>query len=139
MKFKLKHPPVAVNGAKFASDVLIAAREISQVELDYSVQSLVLVDDLIDGFKSAHAPIEAVAATLFGFGAYLGEVMVRHAGMRWLDFDDDARARLGHTFGVVTPDGRLWNPLQGAFTRFEGGGSLYDFYKAAAVRPASPG
>jgi hypothetical protein len=131
MKFNLKYPPIAENGPRFASDIVVAARDISGVELDYRVQSLVAADELIDSIRGEGAPIEAIGGTLFGFGAYLGQVMVGHGGMRWVDFDAEARGKFGHAFGVVASDGALWNPLAKAFDRFAGADSLHHFYRVA--------
>jgi hypothetical protein len=133
MKFNLKYPPIAANGPKFASDIVMAAREISQVELDYSVKSLAVVDELIDSIRDEGAPMEAVAGTLFGFGAYVGHVMVSHGNMHWADFDKEARTMFGHAFGVAAPDGRLWNPLGTAYARFVNGDSLRHFYRGASA------
>ena len=131
MKFNRKYPPIAENGPRFASDIVVAARDISGVKLDYTVQSLVAADELIDRIRGDGAPIEAVGGTLFGFGAYLGQVMVGHGGMRWVDFDAEARAKFGHAFGVAASDGALWNPLAKAFDRFAGADSLHHFYRLA--------
>jgi hypothetical protein len=53
--------------------------------------------------------------------------------MRWVEFDDDARARFGHAFGVAALDGAVWNPLAKAFDRFAGGDSLHHFYRVACA------
>lgn len=84
MKFKLKYAPIAENGPRFASDIVMAA----------------------DSIRDEGVPLEAVAGTLFGFGAYLGQVMVSQGSMCWVDFDDEARAKFGHAFGVAASDGR---------------------------------
>ncbi|WP_460106584.1 hypothetical protein [Streptomyces sp. YKOK-J1] len=133
MKFKLKYPPLAANGPEFAADIVGAARDISGAELDYSVQSLVVADELIHGIRAEGAPIEAVGGTLFGFGAYLGQVMLVQADMRWVDFDDRSRERFGHAFGVAAADGSLWNPLAKGFDCFAGEDSLHSFYRVACA------
>jgi hypothetical protein len=62
-----------------------------------------------------------VAGTLFGLGAYVGEVLVRRAGAVWVDFDAGQRAYFGQPVGVRMPDGRVWNPLGRVVNRFEVG------------------
>jgi hypothetical protein len=107
----------------------IAAR--TRLPLDYSVRSLRVVDFLIDGLRKGGADRERARDTLFGLGAYVGEVLVRRAGAVWADFDADQRAYFGQPVGVRMPDGRVWNPLGKVRNRFQVGGpeeSLQLFY-----------
>jgi hypothetical protein len=62
-----------------------------------------------------------VAETLFGFGTYVGEVLVRHADMRWVDFDESMRQLFGHAFGLQASTGEFFNPLGKAFARYANG------------------
>ncbi|MFE0437269.1 hypothetical protein [Streptomyces nigra] len=103
----------------------------NRLPLDYSVASLRVVDFLIDGLRKGGTGREQVRDTLFGLGAYVGEVLVRRAGAVWVDFDADQHAYFGQTVGVRMPDGRVWNPLGKVRNRFELGGpgeSLQTFY-----------
>lgn len=74
---------VPANAAVFAADIVGVAQSISGVTLDFSVQSLESVDALIQGFRSQGITEERFAETLFGFGCYVGEVMVRNGGGSW--------------------------------------------------------
>ncbi|HLL34593.1 hypothetical protein [Streptomyces sp.] len=103
----------------------------NRLPLDFSVASLRVVDFLIDGMRKGGAERERVAETLFGLGAYVGEVLVRRAGAVWVDFDAHQRAYFGQQVGVRMPDGRVWNPLGKVHNRFDTGGpeeSLQTFY-----------
>jgi hypothetical protein len=103
----------------------------NRLPLDYSVASLRVVDFLIDGLRKGGAGREQVRDTLFGLGAYVGEVLVRRAGAVWVDFDADQRTYFGQPVGVRMPDGRVWNPLGKVHNRFDHGGpgeSLQTFY-----------
>ncbi|POX54280.1 hypothetical protein C3489_13960 [Streptomyces sp. Ru71] len=102
-----------------------------RLPLDYSVRSLRVVDFIVDGLRKGGTERERVAGTLFGLGAYVGEVMVRRAGAAWVDLDADQRGYFGQTVGVRMPDGRVWNPLGKVLNRYLGGGpedSLQTFY-----------
>ncbi|GAA3498785.1 hypothetical protein GCM10019016_070610 [Streptomyces prasinosporus] len=113
--------------AAFVSRVTARGR----LPLDYSVASLRVVDFLVDGLRKGGADRERVRETLFGLGAYVGEVLVRHAGAAWVDFDEGQRAYFGQPVGVRMPDGRVWNPVGKVHNRFEAGGpqeSLQTFY-----------
>ncbi len=122
--------PVAVKGPRLASDVVLMAREGAGVLLDYSPPSLALLDRIIDAVRREGPPTEAVVPALFGFGAYVGEVLVRGAGAQWTEFDADQRRVFGQPFGIRTPDGRVWNPLGKAVKRYHNGPqeSLRTFY-----------
>ncbi len=105
----------------------------SRLPLDYSVASLRVVDFMVDGLRGdggGDGDPQAVARGLFGLGAYVGEVLVRRAGARWIDFDAEQRAYFGHPVGVRMPDGRVWSPLGKVANRFEAGSeeSLQTFY-----------
>jgi hypothetical protein len=103
----------------------------NRLPLDYSVASLRVVDFLIDGLRKGGGGPERVRETLFGLGAYVGEVLVRRAGAVWLDFDAEQRAYFGQPVGVRMPDGRVWNPLGKVHNRFATGGpeeSIQTFY-----------
>ena len=103
----------------------------NRLPLDYSVASLRVVDFLIDGLRKGGADRERARGTLFGLGAYVGEVLVRRAGAVWIDFDADQRTYFGQRVGVRMPDGRVWNPLGKVDNRFGIGGpeeSLQTFY-----------
>ncbi|MEU6145490.1 hypothetical protein ABZ848_34725 [Streptomyces sp. NPDC047081] len=103
----------------------------NRLPLDYSEPSLRIVDFLIDGLRKGGADPEGARDTLFGLGAYVGEVLVRRAGAVWVDLDADQRACFGQPVGVRMPDGRVWNPVGKVRNRFETGGaedSLRTFY-----------
>lgn len=102
----------------------------NRLPLDYSVASLRVVDFLVDGLRKGGPERGRVAGTLFGLGAYVGEVLVRRAGAVWVDFDAGQRAYFGQPVGVRMPDGRVWNPLGRVVNRFEVGPheSVQTFY-----------
>lgn len=135
VRLALKYPPVAENAPRFAADIVAAVAERSRVHLDYSTSSLRIVDRVIDGLRQEEPSVGPVADMLFGFGAYLGEVLVREAGARWVDFDASQRELFGYAFGITMPDGRAWNPLGKAFKRFKDGpgDSVHHFFMAATL------
>lgn len=128
---------VAANAPRLAADIVAAVREGCRIRLDYSPGSLLQVDRVIGGIRRELPPREAVADPLLGFGAYLGEVLVRTAGAEWVDFDDVQQLVFGHPFGLRTPDARTWDPLSRAAKRYDDGPahSLHRFYLAATARP----
>ncbi|MEV8566657.1 hypothetical protein AB0436_13950 [Streptomyces sp. NPDC051322] len=101
-----------------------------RLPLDYSVASLRVADFLVDGLRKGGRERAQVAAMLFGLGAYVGEVLVRHAHAEWVDFDAGQRNYFAQPVGVRLPDGRVWNPLGKVVNRYEVGNdeSLQTFY-----------
>ncbi|POX43842.1 hypothetical protein C3488_34975 [Streptomyces sp. Ru72] len=77
---------------------------------------------MVDGLRKGGAGREQLSRTLFGLGAYVGEVLVRRAGAAWVDFDAEQRAYFRQSVGVRMPDGRVWNPLGKVLNCFELGG-----------------
>lgn len=133
MQTSLRYPPLADYAARFAADTVVLVRGRTGVRLDYTADSLRLVDHAIEGLRNEGRPVAELAETLVGFGAYAGEVMVRQARARWVDFTPHERALFGHAFGVRTPDLQVWNPLGKAFKRYTQGSdhSLHAFYQIA--------
>lgn len=93
----------------------------NRLPLDYSVNSLRVVDFIVDGVRKGKSERADVQHVLFGLGAYTGEVLVRRAGAQWVEFDADQRELFGQPVGVRMPDGRVWNPLGKVVKRFEVG------------------
>jgi hypothetical protein len=103
----------------------------NRLPLDYSVASLRLVDFIVDGARRGRPEAGQVAGLLQGLGAYTGEVIVRRAGGRWVDFGSEQRELFGQPVGIRMPDGRVWNPLGKVVNRFELGApeeSVQRFY-----------
>ena len=126
----VSNPPVTVLGPRLASNVVVMAREGAGIRLDYSPSSLALLDRVIDSIRREGPPVQAVTPTLIGFGAYVGEVLVRGGRAQWAEFDAGQRDIFGQPFGIRTPDGRMWNPLGRAVKRYRDGpqDSLRLFY-----------
>ncbi|NGO14207.1 hypothetical protein G5C60_43105 [Streptomyces sp. HC44] len=104
-----------------AAEFVRSATARNRLPLDYSVDSLRVVDFIVDGLRKSGRDRAAVAHVLFGLGVYTGEVLVRRAGATWVEFDDAQRELFGQPVGVRMPDGRVWNPLGKVVKRFEVG------------------
>ncbi|MBT2364205.1 hypothetical protein J7E88_02370 [Streptomyces sp. ISL-10] len=106
-----------------AAGFVAEMRERSRLPLDYTVSSLRLVDFVVDGLRRGGTDRPGVDRFLQGLGAYVGEVIVRRAGARWVDLDAGQRELFGQPVGIRMPDGRVWNPLGKVVKRFEHGAS----------------
>lgn len=139
MQLRLKYEPTPENASRFAADVVASAAKVSGVKLDFTPDSLDLVDGIFDDFRSDGATRKQIAETLFGFGCYLGEVLTRHAGGHWRAVGEAELAVGGWPLVVELGAGRLCNPIGKAFKRLENGpeDSLRYFYTVFATPPAA--
>ena len=122
------------NAARFAARIVLTTRELDGIDLDYSVGSLKLVDEILEA-SSRHEGVTPlkIAATLFGYGCYVGEVIVRNnPGAHWSSLPDDEReSSLNSGLVVMMPLGTQVNPIGKAEKRLLNGegDSLQEFYK----------
>jgi hypothetical protein len=132
MNFELSHPATPQAAPLHASDMVRLARVIHHVELDYSPASLQDVDRIIEQFREGGSSVDDLGGVLFGFGCYLGEVMVRHAQGQWRNAADTAMADVaGFPIVIELPGQRVANPLHRVFRRLEAGPdhSLVEYYR----------
>lgn len=125
------------NAPLFADDIVDVARRVSGVDLDYSIASLDHVDALIAGFRSQGVTEERFAETLFGFGCYVGEVMVRCAEGSWTTSVGTAlEAYASFPLLVSLPPDNLSNPIGKVFKAFRSGesDSVAEFYRVMTSR-----
>ncbi len=135
MKLQLRFPATPENALDHAQLAVEAAWEESEVDLDYLPTSLERLDEQIEALREEGLTGEDVAEALFVFGCYLGEVMIRGLGGRWVA---TARSPLREVspwpMVVVLPGGSAWDPIGKAYKRLELGDAEYlpAFYAAAA-------
>lgn len=134
MQVHLTPPLEPGNAPQLAAAIVAAAADISDAELDYSPQSIEVVEDIVDGFRAEGVSREEMAESLVGFGCYLGEIVTRHIGGAW-------RYTPAAAYVVVLPDARECYPVDWVFSRLESGAavSIRDLYAAAAAGGAYSG
>lgn len=137
MKLELRYPARPESAAEHAELAVRLAREEYETRLDYSPGSLEDVDGLVDGLREEGLSAEEAAETLFVLGCYLGEVLVRSLGGRWVATPRSAlRALSPWPMVAVLPDGSSWDAIGKVFKRLELGDSEYlPAYFAAAAEP----
>ena len=122
MYLRLQFPPTPERMVDHAAIVVRTALDVDGVELDYGVASLSTVDNILGRFHEEGVGPEQVAETIFSFGAYIGEVIVRAARGSWVTVPETTP--LGSQWPLVElPAGSLLNPVGKAFKRAEHGGT----------------
>lgn len=125
MNLRLQFPPTPENAAALAKLAVDAAWNVDSIELDYSPQSLSKVDGIIGKFHSERLAPNQIGSTIFSFGCYVGEVLVRHQNGVWKMPERSFWSRLGlggtNMMVVETPNGIVWNPIGKAFKLLENG------------------
>lgn len=120
--------------ADHAGVAVVAAHRVDGHELDYSVATLAAVDDALDRFHREGLAPAQIGETVFSFGAYVGEVIVRHNAGSWVDLPKEHP--LGEGWPMVElSNGRIVNPIGKAFKRVAHGTteSITYFYDSLVV------
>ncbi|GGJ29438.1 hypothetical protein [Streptomyces brasiliensis] len=122
------------NAPRHAAAIVATAADISGTELDYSPESIGLVEDIIDGFRDEGVTGEEMAEALVAFGCYVGEILTRHVGGAWRP----AQAAHPTTASLVVelPDARECHPIDWVFRRLTSGTdiSIRALYATAAAQ-----
>ncbi|MFF5858979.1 hypothetical protein ACFY8B_25695 [Streptomyces sp. NPDC012751] len=133
------NPPLEPGSApRHAAAIVATAADISDAELDYSPESIELVEDIVDSFRAEGVTGEDMGESLVAFGCYVGEILTRHIGGAW----GYAPAAHPETVPLVVrlPDARECHPIDWVFGRLEFGAdvSIRDLYAAADTGGGPP-
>ena len=122
------------NAHRFGEYALQLAKRLANVKLDYSVRSLRHIDDILEGYYQEHLTVDDLWLSLFCFGCYVGEVIVRNnRGARWISLPKDRyESELDTGMVVRLATGTTVNPIGKAEKRMLNGDidQLQYFYKA---------
>ena len=132
MKLNLVYPPIPQFAPQHAELCVMGAKEITGFELDYSESSLLLLDNIIQEMRSDGLRKKDVGETLFTFGCYVGEVLVRHGEGEWCNAEEVSNQGLSIFPLIVKVRSRkVVDPIAQVFNRLENGRkySLPKFYQ----------
>src|SRR5687767_8229131 len=130
---ELKYDITPQNAPLFAADIVATTESVDGVKLDYSVKSLQAVDLIIGGFHEDGVALNDIAATVFGFGCYVGEVFVRNARATWRAATQEEIDNIyGVPLIVVLNKDTTANPIGKVIKRLENGDedNIPYFYRA---------
>ncbi len=117
-----------------AISIIATAKDLSGIDLDFTPESIARIDELIEGFRNEGLSVNKVGATLFSFGCYIGEMLVRHHSGVWRNTEDTPmKGVAGAPLVVEFPNGFICSPIGKAYKRMEHGAedSLAYFYQAS--------
>ena len=126
MRLRLQYPAMPGNAADHAELAVKLARDQYDSELDFTPESLDRLDSEIESMREDGLDGEAAAETLFVFGCYLGEVMVRQLRGTWVPTPQSPLKGLCPWPMVVTlSDGSAWDTIGKVYKRLELGDSEF--------------
>lgn len=135
---RLPAPPDATHASELAAKYVSVVAELDAVDLDYTLDSLQWVDEFLDMLGTAGS--DEVAETVFTAGCYVGEVLVRGYGYRWIDAPAELAEMFGFRLVVIGPGGTYANPIGKAFKLTEQGpGDSVHFFAQAQIAADSRG
>jgi hypothetical protein len=124
------------NAARFAASTVKNVEKLNNLELDYSVDSLKHIDEILEGFRAERVTVEDIELTIFCFGCYVGEVIVRNnRGARWTGLaenESESESDLDTGMVVRLASGSILNPIGQTVKRLlnSESDSLPHFYKS---------
>lgn len=127
--------PTPENAKEYAVTIVQIAKNNSNIVLDYSPRSLFDVDKIIDSFRKEGQSSDKISGTLFCFGCYVGEIIIKNIGGKWKKSDETPMKDVsGSPIVVELPNGSIVNPVGKVKKRMDNGSvdALPFFYEVFA-------
>lgn len=128
-RFQIPFVPEPGNLDRLAEAIVETAKQIEGVALDYSPESLKDVDKILLRFHEDGMRVRYIADPLFCIGCYVGEVMCRRLGARWVD---PPNQMMGMFPVVLIGSDNYSAPISKVYKHVMNGAedSVYFFYRA---------
>jgi hypothetical protein len=122
---KLQLSPTPDNGQKLSQLFVDAVKNNEGVDLDYSIETLDLVDDFLQHFSDQGLSVNDFAETIFVAGCYVGQIMIRNNDGIWISQEEVNLPAGVSTMPIVVKlaNGNIADPIAKAFKRFYYGDS----------------
>jgi len=123
------------NAEKVAALAVQGVNAAWDINLDYSAESLELLDQVIENMRNENSNVTEVGGSLVGLGCYLGEVMVRNLSGVWKNTKDTHGFPVGVSISSSSGPARIINPIGKVIKRFNEGKEhdLPSFYTSIMV------
>lgn len=125
-----------VQAKKMAGAAVQGAAQIHGKELNYSPESLALVDEIVLKLREDGHTLSTINNTVVAFGCYVGEVFVRNLGFSWEMPGEEERAAGFEYLGIRNSQRLFSNPI-GKVSKLLANGaedSVVFLYQVAAER-----
>ncbi len=111
------------NAVLFSDDIVALAASVDQIDLDYSVESLGRADDIVESLRASGQQYADVGPAVISIGFYVGEVLVRTTGARWVSSAEVENQDFAGFPVILEWPGtaRLASPVVRALQRFSDG------------------
>lgn len=135
MRLNLQHPPTPENASKLAQIVVDVTKNVENIDLDYSPDSLRHVDQIVNRFHDEGLTENQIGETVFTFGCYVGEILVRNNAGVWKLPKQSLIAKFlrgdENMMVVELPNGTVCNPIGKTFKLLSDGSteSVAYFYQ----------
>lgn len=117
MQSRIDMAPAIPTVRDYADDAIRSMRDIYGLCLDHSLGSLAHIDYVLTRWRDGGAKAAVVAASLYAFGSYAGEVLREQEPGRWIQ---PASCEEGVAYDrflyVRLLDGREWRPIDIVFS-----------------------
>ena len=98
-------------------------KSIEGIDLDYSVQSLELVDGILEGMRETGLNVKEQHLTLIIAGCYIGEIIIRLHNLRWVRSEITPYSKWSGMVPIVIEYGqdKYTSPINKVIKRLENG------------------
>ncbi|MCE1183838.1 MAG: hypothetical protein LWW81_16270 [Rhodocyclales bacterium] len=130
------------NAHKFADGFVGIAKQINGANLDYSLASLHSVDAILEEMRQDGVPFFMLPDLLYSMGCYVGEVIVRQGGGKWVArADSEFKRNSRNEFIIESAAGLACDPIANVLMRqrFSQREKLHDFAAWYLGKPTPDG
>jgi hypothetical protein len=121
---------------KMAGAAVLIAAQVHGKELNYSPESLALVDEIVLKLREEGHTLSTINNTVVFLGCYVGEVFIRNLGFNWAFPGVEERAVGFEYLGIRNSQGLFSNPIGKVSKRLQNGAedSVAHLYQAVDGR-----
>ena len=122
-ELNLPFTPTPENGYRFAQQFVDAVKNIENINLDYSIDSLDFVNKFLQRVSDEGLAVNDFAETIFVAGSYIGQVMIKNNNGTWIRQQEVNLPKGVNMMPIVVrlQNGNIADPIAKAFKRFHNG------------------
>jgi hypothetical protein len=111
------------NGEKFAKQFADTFKLAEGIQLDYSPDSIKLIDNFLQSQKDEGLKVNEIAERIFLTGCYVGQVIVNNINSsKWINVEDaNLPEGISMSAILINIGTTVWDPISKAYKRFYNG------------------